>query len=225
MDARDDLATARQQMVERQLRGRGVRDMAVLAAMGEVPREAFVPASFADAAYEDSPLPIAAGQTISQPLVVALMVEALELRPTDRTLEVGSGSGYAAAVMSRICQRVFGIERHPELTEASRRALDELGYDNVEVIEGDGTLGLPERAPFEAILVSAGGPAIPAALRDQLSIGGRMVIPVGDSTNIQRLVRATRVSDNDWREDDLGSVAFVPLVGEQGWDGGPRLRG
>jgi protein-L-isoaspartate(D-aspartate) O-methyltransferase len=215
----DDRAAARERMVERQLRGRGVRDEAVLTAMNDVPREAFVAPSFAEAAYEDTPLPIAVGQTISQPYVVGLMIEALELQANDVALEVGSGSGYAAAVMSRICRQVYGVERHAELVEASRRALAELGYENVEIIHADGTLGLPERAPFDAILVSAGGPAIPSALREQLAVGGRMIIPVGEATNIQRLVRAKRTSDTDWPEDDLGPVAFVPLVGEQGWQG------
>ena len=213
----EDSAARRRRMVERQLEARGLHDRAVLEAMGGVPREAFVARSQAGAAYDDSPLPIGAGQTISQPFVVGLMVEALALRPTDRALEVGSGSGYAAAVMSRICGHVFGVERHLALVEAARTALERLGYRNVSLRHGDGTLGWPEEAPFDAILVSAGGPSVPAALRGQLARGGRMVIPVGGPGRIQRLVRVLREGEDEWREDDLGEVAFVPLIGEQGW--------
>ena len=207
----------RERMVDQQIAARGIRDEQVLRAMTEVPREEFVPGQMREFAYEDSPLPIAAGQTISQPYVVALMVEALELGPDDRVIEVGSGSGYAAAVMSRICQHVYGIERHAELAKSSRRALEELGYDNVEILHGDGTLGWPEQAPFHAILVSAGGPAIPDALREQLGVGGRIVIPVGGRGRLQNLVRGTRLSIDKFRVDDMGPVAFVPLIGAQGW--------
>jgi protein-L-isoaspartate(D-aspartate) O-methyltransferase len=210
-------SSPRDQMVARQIAARGVEDQAVLGAMREVPREAFVPIELQEFAHEDAPLPIAAGQTISQPYIVALMIEALQLEAGDHVLEVGSGSGYAAAVMSRICERVSGIERHAELAEGSRRTLATLGYDNVEVRQGDGTLGWPEKAPFEAILVSAGGPAIPDALREQLNVGGRIVIPVGGKGHLQTLVRATRLTATEWREEDLGPVMFVPLVGEQGW--------
>jgi len=210
-------SSPRDLMVAQQIAARGVRDPAVLEAMREVPRSAFVPAELQEFAHEDAPLPIAAGQTISQPYIVALMVEALGLRPDDRVLEVGSGSGYAAAVMSRICDRVFGIERHGELATASMRTIAELGYDNVEIHQGDGTLGWPEAAPFEAILVSAGGPAIPDALRDQLAIGGRIVIPVGGKGHLQRLVRATRRTEEVFDEEDFGAVSFVPLIGAHGW--------
>jgi protein-L-isoaspartate(D-aspartate) O-methyltransferase len=210
-------SSPRDQMVARQIAARGVTDEAVLRAMREVPREAFVPIELQEFAHEDAPLPIAAGQTISQPFIVALMVEALELEAGDRVLEVGSGSGYAAAVMSRICERVFGIERHAELAEGSRKALEALDYDNIEIRQGDGTLGWPEMAPFDAILVSAGGPAIPDALREQLDVGGRIVIPVGGKGHLQTLVRATRVTETEWQEEDLGAVTFVPLVGVQGW--------
>ncbi|CAN5609829.1 hypothetical protein BH23CHL7_BH23CHL7_07220 [soil metagenome] len=211
-------AQARQRMVERQIEARGVRDAAVIEAMLTVPREAFVSSVQAPSAYDDSPLPIAAGQTISQPFVVALMVEALALGPDDRALEVGTGSGYAAAVMSRICRAVYGIERHAGLMRDARAALASLGYDNVTLRHGDGTLGWTDEAPFDGILVSAGGPAVPAALRDQLALGGRMVIPIGRTDRVQHLVRVTRESPDSWREDDLGEVAFVPLIGEQGWD-------
>lgn len=215
--AANDRAAERQRMVERQIRARGVRDENVLRAMAEVPREAFVSPSQAAFAYDDSPLPIAAGQTISQPFVVALMTEALALRPDDVALEVGAGSGYAAAVMSRICRQVFGIERHPELVAEAQAALVRLAYDNATIHLGDGTLGWPEEAPFDAILVSAGGPSVPAALRQQMAIGGRMVIPVGTAIRFQHLLRVTRRAPDDWREEDLGEVAFVPLIGEQGW--------
>jgi protein-L-isoaspartate(D-aspartate) O-methyltransferase len=215
------MATAsspRDLMVAQQIAARGVQDPGVLEAMREVPRSAFVPAELAEFAHHDAPLPIAAGQTISQPYIVALMVEALGLQADDRVLEVGSGSGYAAAVMSRICGRVYAMERHRELVDASTGTLARLGYDNVEVRHGDGTLGWPEAAPFDAILVSAGGPAIPDALRDQVAIGGRIVIPVGGKGRLQRLVRAARRSVDAFDEEDLGPVAFVPLVGAQGWE-------
>jgi protein-L-isoaspartate(D-aspartate) O-methyltransferase len=211
-------STPRDLMVARQIAARGVKDEAVHRAMRDVPRDAFVPIELREFAHEDAPLPIDSGQTISQPYIVALMVEALELEPDDHVLEVGSGSGYAAAVMSRICRSVYGIERHAELVEASRRTLAELDYDNVEIHEGDGTLGWPEVAPFDAILVSAGGPAIPDALREQLRVGGRIVIPVGGKGRMQQLIRATRRSETDWDEEDFGPVMFVPLVGEQGWE-------
>jgi protein-L-isoaspartate(D-aspartate) O-methyltransferase len=204
-------------MVDQQIAGRGVRDQRVLDAMRTVPRSAFVSPDLRDVAHADAPLPIAAGQTISQPYVLALMLEALELQTADQALEVGAGSGYAAAVMSRLCRMVYAIERHPELVEASRRTLAMLGLQNVAIRLGDGTLGWPEAAPFQAILVSAGGPVVPGALRDQLAIGGRLVIPVGDTRRRQRLLRVRRRSEHEWDEDDLGDVAFVPLVGEQGW--------
>jgi protein-L-isoaspartate(D-aspartate) O-methyltransferase len=210
-------SSPRDQMVARQIASRGVRDQAVLEAMREVTRSAFVPIELREFAHEDAPLPIDAGQTISQPYVVAVMIEALGLDREGRVLEVGSGSGYAAAVMSRICRRVYGIERHRELVDASKRTLAELGYDNIEIRHGDGTLGWPEEAPFDAILVSAGGPAIPDALRDQVAVGGRIVIPVGGKGRLQQLIRATRRSEDEWDEDDFGPVSFVPLIGAQGW--------
>lgn len=218
----DGRVAERQQMVLRQIKARGVRDENVLRAMAEVPREAFVPPAQARFAYDDSPLPIAAGQTISQPLVVGLMVEALALRREDRALEVGAGSGYAAAVMSRICRQVFGIERHPELVADAQAALERLGYDNVTIRHADGTLGWPDEAPFDAILVSAGGPSVPAALQDQMAIGGRMVIPVGTAARYQHLLRLTRRGLADWHREDLGEVAFVPLIGQQGWEDSER---
>jgi protein-L-isoaspartate(D-aspartate) O-methyltransferase len=203
-------------MVERYIRARGVRDPRVLAAIASVPREAFLPPELAEFAYEDRPLPIEAGQTISQPYVVALMTEALQLSPDEDVLEIGTGSGYAAAVLAGVARRVYTIERHAELAELSRERLARLGYANVEVRHGDGTLGWPEHAPFGAIVAAAGGPDVPRALLDQLAIGGRLVMPVGTS-RAQELVRVTRVGPTELRREDLGAVQFVPLIGEQGW--------
>lgn len=212
-----DLSHAREAMVERQLARRGVRDSYVLNAMLEVPREIFVPQGLQEFAYEDSPLPIEAGQTISQPYIVGLMAEAAEVRPGDRVLEIGAGSGYAAAVLSRIADRVYAIERHEELSQQARDRLQHLGYDNVEIRTGDGTHGWPDQAPFDAILAAAGGPAIPQGLKEQLDIGGRLVMPVGETQDEQRLVKVTRINATHFDEEDLGAVRFVPLIGEHGW--------
>ncbi len=203
-------------MVERQIRARGVHDARVLAAMNAVPREAFLPADLEEFAYDDRPLPIASGQTISQPYVVALMTEALELTGKETVLEIGTGSGYAAAVLAECAAKVYTIERHAELAEVASQRLAEQGFDNVEVRCGDGTLGWPEHAPFDAIVVAAGGPDVPRALLDQLAVGGRLVIPVGTS-RAQQLVRVTRKSPTELYREDLGAVQFVPLVGAQGW--------
>src|SRR5215213_987109 len=207
-----DLARTRARMVKVQIARRGVRDRSVLDAMRRVPREAFVQPGFEEFAYEDGPLPIGEGQTISQPYVVALMIEAAEVRPGDHVLEVGAGSGYAAAVLSHIADRVYAIERHPSLGEAARRRFERLGYDNVELRVGDGTKGWPEAAPFDAILVSAGGPEVPPALKEQLAIGGHLVIPVGQQERHQILLKVTREGESDYEEEDLGAVAFVPLI-------------
>jgi protein-L-isoaspartate(D-aspartate) O-methyltransferase len=212
----DRHARDREIMVQRHLLARGIRDPLVLAAMGKVPREAFVPQELAEFAYEDSALPIEAGQTISQPYIVARMIELLELEPTDKVLEVGAGSGYAAAVLSRIADKVYAIERHAELAKLAKERLERLGYDNVEIIWADGTLGLPKQAPFNAILVSAGGPRIPDTLKQQLSVGGRLVIPVGRDLH-QRLYLVRRIDEDNFEEEDHGSVAFVPLIGAEGW--------
>jgi protein-L-isoaspartate(D-aspartate) O-methyltransferase len=211
-----DRAHERAAMVEQQLIDRGIRDRRLLAAFRLVPREAFVDPSVADLAYDDSPLPIAEGQTISQPYVVALMIEALGVRAGDRVLEVGAGSGYASAILSRLAERVYAIERQPALARTAADRLGRLGYDNVEVRTGDGTLGLPDEAPFDAILVSAGGPAIPKALIDQLAPGGRLVIPVGRPRE-QRLLRVTKSAIGTIHQEDLGPVSFVPLLGDAGW--------
>jgi protein-L-isoaspartate(D-aspartate) O-methyltransferase len=212
-----DLSRARNRMVDVQIAGRGVRDRYVLEAMQRVPRETFVEPGFEEFAYEDGALPIGEGQTISQPYIVALMIEAADVKPGDRVLEVGAGSGYAAAVLSQIADRVYAIERHPSLAEAARRRFKTLGYANIELRVGDGTRGWPEAAPFDAILVAAGGPEAPPALKEQLAVGGRLVIPVGQEARRQTLLKITRTSDTDYEKEDLGAVMFVPLIGEQGW--------
>jgi protein-L-isoaspartate(D-aspartate) O-methyltransferase len=205
-------------MVRGQIEARGIRDRAVVEAMTEVPREAFVPEDQAEFAYRDSPLPIAEGQTISQPYIVALMAVALEIEPGDRVLEIGTGSGYAAAVLSRIASEVYTVERHRPLAEGARRALESLGYDNVHVLHGDGTRGWPEHAPYDAIVVAAGGPDVPRTLLEQLAVGGRLVIPIGPTPRLQELVRVTRVAESEYAREELGGVRFVPLVGAEGWE-------
>jgi protein-L-isoaspartate(D-aspartate) O-methyltransferase len=207
----------RRQMVEQQIRRRGVTDPAILNAMAAVPRELFVAPEYRIQSYDDTPLPIPAGQTISQPYVVALMIEALHLRPADRVLEIGTGSGYAAAVLSRMSREVYTVERHGELVAYARARFQELGYDNIQVRHGDGTLGWPEHAPYDGIVVAAGGPQIPLSLRQQLAPGGRMVIPVGRHRERQQLVRITRENEGDFRQEKLGHVRFVPLIGREGW--------
>ena len=211
-------ADKRRRMVDNQIAARGIIDQAVLQAMRTVPRELFVPDAAVEFAYEDTPLPIEEGQTISQPYVVALMVAALTLTPRDRVLEVGAGSGYAAAVLSRIAAEVYAIERHEALAELVKRRMRELGFDNVHVLHGDGTLGWRGHAPYDAIVVAAGGPVVPEALRAQLAIGGRLVIPVGTTPRTQELMRVTRTGQTQYREEELGGVQFVPLIGAQGWE-------
>jgi protein-L-isoaspartate(D-aspartate) O-methyltransferase len=211
-----DFAQARARMVEAQIARRGVRDPAVLEAMRTVPREAFIAAGFEEFAYEDSALPIAEGQTISQPYIVAAMLEAAELEPDAKVLEIGAGSGYAAAVLSRIAREVYAIERHDALTQAAVERFRVLDYTNIELKTGDGSCGWPERSPFDAIIVSAGGPGVPQALKRQLRVGGVMVVPVG-AADEQRLKRVTRTGEDSYEEDDLGAVRFVRLIGEGGW--------
>jgi protein-L-isoaspartate(D-aspartate) O-methyltransferase len=212
-----DRSVDRERMVASQVARRGVTDKRVLDAMQKVPREAFVQVGMEEFAYEDSPLPIAAGQTISQPYIVALMIAAAQIKPSDRVLDVGTGSGYAAAVLSRLAAKVYSIERHRELANNARRALEQLGYRNVEVRHGDGTLGWADAAPFDAILVAAGGPEVPEALRRQLKIGGRLVIPIGELGGTQELVKVIRDGEDRFHEEDLGPVTFVPLIGKAGW--------
>jgi protein-L-isoaspartate(D-aspartate) O-methyltransferase len=204
-------------MVASQVARRGIRDPAVLHAMRTVPRHEFVPEDLRDLAYEDGPLAIGEGQTISQPFVVARMIEALELAPTDRVLEIGTGSGYAAAILSVIAADVLTVERHPSLRIAAARRLAALGHRTVRVEAAGDVLGWPAEAPFDAILVSAGAPDIPASLRAQLAVGGRMVIPVGDQRDRQRLIRVTRTGADVWTEASFGAVSFVPLVGAEAW--------
>jgi protein-L-isoaspartate(D-aspartate) O-methyltransferase len=211
-----DTTQARKRMVDRQIRARGIEDPRVLDALATVPREAFLPPALAEFAYDDRPLPIEAGQTISQPYIVALMTEALALAPDEDVLEIGTGSGYAAAVLARVARRVYTIERHAELADLARERMTRLGYANVEVRCGDGTLGWPEHAPFAGIIVAAGGPQLPSSLLAQLAIGGRLVMPVGTS-RAQQLVRVTRTAEAEYRREDLGAVQFVPLIGAQGW--------
>ncbi|RWE75143.1 protein-L-isoaspartate(D-aspartate) O-methyltransferase, partial [Mesorhizobium sp.] len=212
-----DLSRERRRMVDVHLSRRGIHDREILAAMREVPREVFVGPGYEEFAYEDGPLPIAEGQTISQPYIVAFMLEMAEVGPGDQVLEVGTGSGYAAAVMSRIVDHVYTIERHAPLAEDARRRFQRLGYGNIEVRIGDGTKGWPEAAPFDAIVVAASGPGAPLALQQQLDVGGRLVIPVGDDPDEQRLLKVTRTGASTYSEEDFGGVRFVPLIGEQGW--------
>lgn len=213
-----DYSAQREAMVERQLRRRGINDSRILEAFRTVSREAFVDAEHAHLAYGDHPLPIAAGQTISQPYIVALMIEAAAIAPGDTVLEVGAGSGYAAAVISRIAKWVVGIERQHELAETARERLGDLGYDNVEIIEGDGSKGWPAAAPYDAILAAASGSHVPRPLVEQLKAGGRIVMPLGGPGGIQELVRATKREDGRLEQESLGAVRFVPLIGEEGWN-------
>jgi protein-L-isoaspartate(D-aspartate) O-methyltransferase len=211
----DPLVAAREAMVERQLRHRGIRDPRVLSAMGEVPRHLFVPEGLRAQAYADRPLPIGYGQTISQPLMVATMIEALELEGDERVLEIGAGSGYQAAVLGAIVPRVIALEIVPELVEQGRRNLAEAGIDNVEIRRADGGLGLDGEGPFEAIIVAAGAPDVPPPLIEQLPIGGRLVIPVDDGWG-QMLLRIRRDADRGIVTERLGRCAFVPLTGRHG---------
>lgn len=214
------LEALRERMVGEDIAGRGVRDPAVLAAMRRVPREEFVAPGLRYRAYDDSALPIEDGQTISQPYIVALMLEAAAIRPADRVLEVGAGSGYASALASLLAAQVIAIERHAGLAASARERLARLGFPKVEVRHADGSGGWPGDAPYDAILVAASGPRVPEALRAQLAVGGRLVMPAGSSPGSQRLVRVTRRGDAAFDEEDLGGVVFVPLVGEHGWPAG-----
>jgi protein-L-isoaspartate(D-aspartate) O-methyltransferase len=207
-----DFAAQREKMVERQLAARGIRDPRVLAAFREVPRELFVAGALRDLAYEDGPLPIEAEQTISQPYIVAAMIEAAGVTPGGKVLEVGAGSGYAAALLGRIAGDVIALERHADLAALACERMAALGYANVRIAQADGSGGLPGEAPFDAILVAAAGSRVPEALRAQLAVGGALVMPVGEPDAIQRLIKVTRMSETDFTEEDLGPVRFVPLV-------------
>ncbi len=206
---------ARERMVETQIAARGIKDPRVLAAMRKVPRHLFVDEALRDQAYGDYPLPIGEGQTISQPYIVALMTEALELKGPEKVLEVGTGSGYQAAILAELARWVYSIERYPSLAHRAKRILEKLGYNNVIIKVGDGTKGWPEAAPFDAIIVTAAGPKIPEPLIEQLKDGGRLVMPVGDEWS-QYLIKVTKKGDRLIKEN-LGAVRFVKLVGEYGF--------
>ena len=212
-----DQSAEREAMVERQLKRRGITETQILDAFRAVPREEFIGDEYAHLAYGDHPLPIEANQTISQPYIVALMIQAAKIGPGDKVLEVGSGSGYAAAVISRIAGSVIGIEQQHDLVEVSRERLRRLGYDNVEIVEGDGTKGCPGKAPFSAILAAASGSHVPKPLVEQLAPGGRIVMPIGDPGWVQKLVKVTKREDGSLQQSTLGDVRFVPLIGEEGW--------
>jgi len=207
----------RGKLVEESLKPRGIKDERVIEAMVTVPRHLFIPDEYQDYAYEDAPLPIGQEQTISQPFIVALMVQELKLKGNEKVLEIGTGSGYAAAVLSRITRQVYTIERHQRLAAQAKARFKELGYHNIKSKTGDGTLGWEKQAPFDAILVSAAAPIIPSTLSQQLAPGGRMVIPVGEKGGIQKLVRLTRENEDELKIEELDYVRFVPLIGEYGW--------
>jgi len=213
--AEADFAALRASMVERQLRRRGIGDERVLAAMGAVPREEFVPERYRSRAYADSALPIGEGQTISQPWIVAAICQALELRGGERVLEIGTGSGYSAAVLARLAGEVLSVERHEVLAAAARRALDSHGVANVEVLVGDGSRGLPERAPFEAVAVHATAPAPPRTLLGQLAEGGRLVVPIAEEG--ADMLTVYRRRGGGLHGETIGPCRFVPLVGEEGF--------
>jgi protein-L-isoaspartate(D-aspartate) O-methyltransferase len=212
-----DFTAEREAMVERHLRRRGIAEKPILDAFLAVPREAFISEDYAHLAYGDHPLPIEAGQTISQPYIVGLTIQAAEIGAGDKVLEVGAGSGYAAAVISRIASKVIAIERQHDLVEIAQARMQRLGYDNVEIVEGDGTKGCPEQAPFDAIVAAASGSHVPKAFIEQLKDGGRIVMPVGDPGWIQELIKVTKKADGTLDRENLGGVRFVPLIGEQGW--------
>jgi protein-L-isoaspartate(D-aspartate) O-methyltransferase len=215
----EEYALQRAEMIEKQLRRRGITDGAVLAAMLAVPRHEFVPEELRSRAYEDAPLPIGGGQTISQPYIVAAMTSALQLRPSDRVLEIGTGCGFQAAVLSHLAQEIFTIELRPELASAASEKLARLGYHNVHVHCGDGTLGLPEFAPFDGILVAAAAPEVPEPLLAQLAEGGRLIIPVGDADNQELQLIEKRAGMFSTKM--LEGCRFVPLVGHHGWQKPP----
>jgi len=220
VDTLTDFAAEREAMVERQIESRGIREPTILEAFRSVPREEFLADEYRDIAYGDHPIPIEVGQTISQPYIVALMIHAAEIKCGDRVLEVGAGSGYAAAVMSRIAGEVIAMERQAELVAVAQERMQRLGYDNVRIVEGDGTRGWPGEAPYDAILAAASGSHVPPAWVEQLTDGGRIVMPVGDPGWVQKLVKVTKGPAGKLITEDLGAVRFVPLIGEEGWSDG-----
>jgi len=215
-DRDNDFTSAREWMVESQIKRRGVSDPRVLKAMRTVLRHRFVPVHLWDQAYNDYPLPIGENQTISQPYIVAMMTEALELVGTEKVLEIGAGSGYQAAVLAELAKEVYTIERIPSLARSAEHILKDLGYANVHVIVADGTLGWPPESPYDAIIVTAGAPQVPLPLVEQLALGGRLVIPVGDRYS-QSLTRIRRTPEGDLKTEYLGGCRFVKLIGEHGW--------
>ncbi len=212
-----DYTAEREAMVERHLKRRGIKEKHIIDAFLAVPREKFVSPEYEHLAYGDHPLPIEAGQTISQPYIVALMIQAAAIKSGDTVLEVGAGSGYAAAVISRIAGKVIAIERQHDLVEVASERLKRLGYDNVTIVEGDGTKGCPDHAPFDAILAAASGSHVPRPLIEQLAPNGRIVMPVGDPGWVQELIKVTKEEDGILKQENLGGVRFVPLIGEEGW--------
>lgn len=212
-----DRQDERLQMVRLQIANRGIDDEYVLEAMRRIPRELFIPPDMREHAYADSALPIAESQTISQPYIVALMTQALRLSPGDKVLEIGTGSGYAAAILGFIVREVYSLERHQPLAERAQKLLDQIGIRNVNVIHADGTQGWPDAAPYDGIVVTAGAPEVPEPLIEQLTAGGHLVLPVGKHTTSQHLLQIHKEPDGSLKRSDLGPVRFVPLVGEHGW--------
>jgi protein-L-isoaspartate(D-aspartate) O-methyltransferase len=212
-----NFTTARRRMVERHIQGRGITDPLVVEAMCQVPRHLFVEEALQGQAYSDYPLPIGERQTISQPFTVALMTQSLQLRGGEKVLEIGTGSGYQAAVLARIASRVYTVERFPVLARRARRILDAIGANTVNIRLSDGTSGWEDEAPFDAIIITAGAPSIPLQYREQLAVGGRLVIPVG-TMGTQVLKRVVRVGEKEYAEEDLLDCRFVPLVGRFGWE-------
>ncbi|HEY45950.1 MAG: protein-L-isoaspartate O-methyltransferase [Anaerolineae bacterium SM23_ 63] len=220
MKESDELTYARERMVEDQIRSRGIKDARVLEAMATIPRHVFVPSENKHLAYADAPLPIGHRQTISQPFIVALMTELLCLGGDETVLEVGTGSGYQAAILGRLAKHVYSLERIPELAEHARGILNALKLDNVEVLVADGSQGLPEHAPFGGIMVTAAAPKVPVPLKEQLADGGRLVLPVGEQAG--QILECWERQGDDFRRERVAPVAFVPLVGEHGWDSDER---
>ena len=217
-DQEESFERLRREMVHFQLERRNIKDQRVLEAMRKVPRHKFIPERMRGEAYDDHPLPIGEGQTISQPYMVAIMTELLELRGEEKVLEIGTGSGYQLAILAELVREAFSVERFGPLADQARARLRELGYHNIEIRAGDGTLGWPERAPFDGIIVTAGAPRIPSPLVEQLSEGGRLVIPVGEERH-QELYRVVKEGGGT-RKEYFGGCVFVPLVGEHGWEVG-----
>ena len=216
----DELTHFRERMVEEQIRSRGIKDARILDAMGTIPRHVFVPSENRHLAYADAPLPIGHRQTISQPFIVALMTELLGLQGDETVLEVGTGSGYQAAILGRLAKHVYSLERIPELAEHARGILKVLKLDNVEVLVADGSQGLPEYAPFGGIMVTAAAPRVPVPLKEQLADGGRLVLPVGEQAG--QILECWERQGDDFSRERVAPVAFVPLVGEHGWDSDDR---